>query len=45
MSESIQIREDTWRIEDNGVRFFVLNGYSSETRRSDQSGRSSAADH
>ena len=26
MSEIIQIREDTWRIEDNGVRFFVLTG-------------------
>lgn len=26
MSEMIQIREDTWRIEDNGVRFFVLTG-------------------
>jgi len=26
MCEIIQIREDTWRIEDGGVRFFVLNG-------------------
>lgn len=26
MSEIIQMREDTWRIEDNGVRFFVLTG-------------------
>lgn len=26
MSEMIQIREDTWRIEDGGVRFFVLTG-------------------
>lgn len=26
MSEIIQIRKDTWRIEDNGVRFFVLTG-------------------
>ena len=26
MCEIIQIREDTWRIEDGGVRFFVLTG-------------------
>ena len=26
MSDIIQMREDTWRIEDNGVRFFVLTG-------------------
>ena len=26
MSEIIQMREDTWRIEDHGVRFFVLTG-------------------
>ena len=26
MSEIIQIREDTWSIEDNGVRMFVLVG-------------------
>ena len=26
MSEIIRINEDTWRIEDNGVRLFVLEG-------------------
>ncbi len=26
MAESVQINSDTWRIEDNGVRFFVLEG-------------------
>lgn len=26
MSEIIQINEDTWRMEDNGVRFFLLTG-------------------
>ncbi len=26
MAEIIQINSDTWRIEDNGVRFFVLEG-------------------
>lgn len=26
MSETIRINENTWRIEDNGVRFFVLAG-------------------
>lgn len=29
MSEIIQINEDTWRIEDNGVRFFLLTGTES----------------
>jgi hypothetical protein len=26
MSDIIQINETTWRIEDNGVRFFLLAG-------------------
>ena len=26
MAEIVQINSDTWRIEDNGVRFFVLEG-------------------
>lgn len=29
MSEIIQINEGTWRIEDNGVCFFLLTGTES----------------